>query len=258
MNLNGIVISVIIPALNEEENIAMAINNALSDFKELGLAGEIIVVNDGSTDSTPTLIKRKSEENPDIVKIVNHDVCKGIGTSFWDGVDMAKGDVVFMSPADNENDIKEILRYVHLFNDVDVIIPFCFNKEARTLLRNIISLIYIIIVNSTFRINLHYTNGTIIYRTRLLRELGHRRKGFFFQTDIIVRLIRRRYLFAEVPYELKLRHEGISKALTWFSLYEVVKGYLNLCKDIYLIKTEKNKKICAESVTFKRRRISKC
>jgi glycosyltransferase involved in cell wall biosynthesis len=257
MNLNGMVISVIIPALNEEENITTAIDNALSDFKELGLAGEVIVVNDGSTDSTLSLIKHKHEENPDIVKIVNHDVCKGVGASFWDGVDMANGDIVFMSPADNENDIKEVLRYIRLFKDVDVVIPFCFNKEIRTLLRNIISLIYIIIVNSTFRVNLHYTNGTIIYRTKLLRELGHRRKGFFFQTDIIVRLIRRRYLFAEVPYELKKRQEGISKALTWFSLYEVVRGYLNLFKDIYLIKTEENKKICAESVTFKRRKISK-
>jgi len=257
MNVNGMVISVIIPALNEEENITTAIDNALSDFKELGLAGEIIVVDDGSTDSTLTIIKHKQEENPDIVKFVNHDVCKGVGTSFWDGVDIANGDIVFMLPADNENDIKEALRYIRLFKDVDVVIPFCFNKEARTQLRNIISFIYHVIVNSTFRVNLHYTNGTIIYRTELLRELGHRRKGFFFQTDIIVRLLRRRYLFAEVPYELKKRQEGSSKALTLFSLYEVARGYLNLFKDIYLIKTEKNKKICTESVTFNRRKISK-
>ena len=48
-----------------------------------------------------------------------------------------------------------------------------------------------------------------------------------------MRVARRGYLFAEVPYRIGVRKRGVSKALTFSSLCEVVKGYLRLIKDCY-------------------------
>ena len=50
-------ISVIIPALNEEKNIQDAIYNALQSLEDREINGEIIVVNDGSTDKTGELVE---------------------------------------------------------------------------------------------------------------------------------------------------------------------------------------------------------
>ena len=50
-------ISVIIPALNEEKNIQDAIYNTLQGLEDYEINGEIIVVNDGSTDKTGELVK---------------------------------------------------------------------------------------------------------------------------------------------------------------------------------------------------------
>lgn len=247
-------LSIIMPALNEEENIQVAINNTLNALEDYKINGEIIVVNDGSTDKTEELldniIKRDNR-----VGIIKHTIPQGIGASFWDGVDNAKGDIVTWIPGDNENDPWEIFRYYKLLEQVDMVIPFIFNKEVRPLLRNTLSFIYRFIINTTFAVNFNYTNGTVLFRKSILKELDCRSHSFFFQTDILIRTVKKGYLFAEVPYRLGLRRDGISKAVNFPSLIRVIKGYLRLVNDYYF---KKNKEInpktfSCDSLTAKRR-----
>jgi len=232
LNMETPSISVIMPALNEEQNIRAAINNTLNALQDFGIKGEIIVVNDGSTDDTEEFVKNIMEKD-NRVRLIKHESPKGIGTSFWDGVDTSIGDAIVMLPGDNENDAWEIFRYYRLLEHVDIIVPFIFNREARSPFRNALSLIYRLIINTTFRANFNYTNGTVLYRKSILAELPYRSSGFFFQTDILIRMIKKGYLFAEVPYKLGLRNEGVSKAVTFPSLLKVIKGYLSLVKDYY-------------------------
>lgn len=228
-------LSVIMPALNEESNIIPAIKNTLDDLDKLQIKGEIIVINDGSKDNTPNLVSDFTRQD-NRVSMLTHSSPQGIGASFWDGVDKAKGDIVVMLPGDGENDPAEILRYLKLLDDVDMVIPFVFNKAVRSFSRKILSSTFIFIINNTFQINLNYTNGTVLYRKSLLKELGYRGRGFFYQTDILIRLIKKGYLYTEVPYKLNIRKQGKSKAVTINSLSEVVKGYFRLIRDIYLRK----------------------
>jgi len=225
-------LNVIMPALNEEKNIRAAIRNTLQAFDDFHINGEVIVVNDGSTDNTKAIVTDIMSKDPR-VSIISHDHALGIGASFWDGVDHAKGDIVSMFPGDNENDPWETLRYYKLLEHVDMVIPFVFNKEVRSLFRNALSFIYRFIINTTFLVYFNYTNGTVLYRKSILGQLKHRSTGFFFQTDILVRTVKRGYLFAEVPYRLGARSHGVSKAVTFPSLVQVIKGYLRLVHDIY-------------------------
>lgn len=246
-------ISIVMPALNEEKNIIAAIDNTLVAFEDLSIEGEIIVVNDGSTDSTPELVMQKMEKD-NRIRMLNHDRPKGIGASFWDGVDNARGDMVTMLPGDNENEPGEILRYKELLEHVDIVIPFVFNKEVRSLFRNALSFIYRFIINTTFLVNFNYTNGTVLYRKSILKELDCRNTGFFFQTDILIRAVKKGYLFAEVPYRLAARDSGRSKVASFPSLMNVIKGYLRLVNDIYFNKEGAIKKNFVKgSLTAKRR-----
>ena len=157
-----------------------------------------------------------------------------------------------MLPGDNENDPREILRYVNLLEHVDIVIPFVFDKSVRSRLRIFLSYVYKLIINSTFLLSLDYTNGTVLYRKSLLKALSSRRSGFFFQTDILVRLLKRKYLFAEVPYRLKVRKEGGSKAINFRSLKGVIKGYLRLLGDIYFKKESTKGTFSSDSISAKR------
>ncbi len=229
---NKVEVSVIMPALNEEKNIADAIKNALDAFRRFDINGEVIVINDGSSDNTETVVRDAAKVDRRI-RMVIHEMPKGVGTSFWDGLDSAFGDIIVMLPGDNENDPNEIFRYYKLLEQVDIVIPFIFNKAARPLFRNVLSLVYRFIVNTSFLVNFNYTNGTNLYRKSILKEMDYRSNGFFFQTDILIRAVKKGYLFAEVPYRVGSRGHGPSKAVTFPSLLNVINGYLHLVKDFY-------------------------
>lgn len=219
------------PALNEEQNLRAAAMRTLAAFDAHALDGELIVVDDGSTDRTGAIADQLASEDPR-VRAVHHPRPGGIGAAFWEGVRLGRGELVCMLPGDDENEPAEILRYVPLAEHVDVVIPFVFNKQARSLLRNGLSFAYRFVINTTFLVNFNYTNGTVLYRRGVLEELEFHSTGFFFQTDILVRLVKRGYLFAEVPYRLRSNQAGrASKALSFPSFKQVARGYLHLVKD---------------------------
>jgi len=243
-------ITIIMPALNEERNIEKAVSNSLRALADYGIDGEVLVINDGSRDATQAKVEAiRATGAP--VSLLNHEKPWGFGASFWDGVDHAQKDVVVVMPGDNENDPWEILRYAALLDHVDIVIPFVFNKKVRSLFRRVLSVVYRTVINLTFKTNLNYTNGTILYRRSILTDLPYRSGSFFFQTDILIRLLNSGYLFAEVPYRLDQRKDGVSKAVSFPSFVKVVKGYLKLIKDQYGHQ-EEVKPLRAETMTASR------
>ena len=221
------------PALNEEDNIAAAVESCLSDFDAFGIEGEIAAVDDGSADKTGAILAELSRKDPR-VRVLTHPSPQGIGASFWDGVRAARGRAVVMLPGDNENLPSEIFKYRGLLDHVDFVVPFVHNRAARSPLRVLISSLFRLIVNASFGTHFRYTNGTCLYRREILAEVRSRETGFFYQTDILIRLARRGHLFAEVPYRLGGRHAGRAKALSLSSLRQVIRGYARLLKDVYL------------------------
>ena len=246
-------LSVVMPALNEEHNVISAIERTLSAFDHYKINGEIVVVNDGSTDSTGALAEDRAEAQKRVRMLV-HKTPQGIGASFWDGVREAWGEVVTMFPGDDENDPVEALRYFHLLENVDIVIPFVCNKGVRSKRRERLSFAFTTIVNLTFGTRLNYTNGTVLYRKSILSALELNSKGFFYQTELLIKTIKRGYLFAEVPNLLRKRSSGVSKAISLKSFFAVVRGYLHLVKDLYFTGTDLSGQghIAVESATFQR------
>lgn len=252
MNENSLKVTAIIPALNEEKNIEEALLRTLAGFNRYNLNGTIVVVNDGSTDHTPAIVKDMAKAEPRI-KLISHDRPRGIGAGFWTGVDNAEGDFVVMIPGDNESDPWEIFRYAPLLRSVDIINPFVFNKGVRSAFRTLVSKLYTFIITCTFGVDLRYTNGTVLYRKSVLQTLPSRDESFFYQTDILIRLVRQGYLFAEVPCKLFRRKDGKTKAISLKSLRCVMKGYLRLLGGIYFKSNETD--IPENSQTYARRSI---
>lgn len=235
-------LSIIMPALNEEKNILSAIDNTLKGFNDFTIDGELIIINDGSSDRTPDLVKERISNECPKVRLIDHAAPQGIGACFWDGVLNAEGEVVCTLPGDNENEPGEIFRYLKLLEDVDIAIPFVYNKRSRTLFRNILSFACLNVLHISFGVYFNYTNGTVLYRKSILDDIDYRSKSFFFQADILIRLVKRGYLFAEIPYRLGLRKSGKSKATRFSSILPVAKDYLRLMTDIYITKKERVKK----------------
>lgn len=243
-------ISILMPALNEEKNIAKAIENTLQALNDYELDGEIICINDGSSDETLNIINNYKLIDGRI-SCINHAVKCGFGASFWTGISSAKNEIVVLMPGDNENNPWEIFRYIDLLDSVDIVIPFVYNKKVRSKFRIVLSYIYRLIINISFNTNLNYTNGTVLYRSEILKDIDYQSKGFFFQTDLLIRLIQKGYLFAEVPYRLEQNNEHVTKAISFPSLVDVIFGYFLLLKEQYFVK-KNNPIVNTNSISYTR------
>lgn len=222
-------LTVIVPALNEEGNIQSAITNILASFKEFHINGECLVINDGSTDQTEVKVQALMAKDPRI-RMLSHDTPRGLGGSFWAGVDAARGDILVLIPGDNETCARDVLRYVDITRHVDMVITYIYNMENRPFLRQFISNSFRNIINFTFRTKFKYTNGSVIYRKSILKNLQNRDHSFFFQVDILVRLVKKGYLYAECPFRIDSRQVGRSKAISIQSLKKIVTGYFRLIR----------------------------
>jgi glycosyltransferase involved in cell wall biosynthesis len=234
--LPDISVSVIVPALNEENNIEGAINNIIEAFEEFDLDWEIVIVNDGSTDGTGARADKFAASNPRI-KVLHHTHPMGIGRAFLDGVKSASKFAVTWLPGDGENDAREILKYVPLIQHVDVVVPFVINTGVRSLFRRLLSTTYLWIINLSFGTNFNYTNGTVIYRRHIFERIAPRADSFFFQAECLITAIRAGMIFAEVPVSLQQRTSGKSKAVSLRSLFRVIRDFIRLFIAVHILHT---------------------
>jgi glycosyltransferase involved in cell wall biosynthesis len=228
-------LSVVMPCLNEQDNVASAMQRTLAAFDRYGIEGEIVLINDGSTDGTAGVVRALAGCHPN-VRLIEHARPMGIGASFWDGVRNSRNDFVTMFPGDDESDPDDTLLCYYLTRDVDIIVPFIHNVEVRSIWRRLISSLYRFIINMSFGMNLNYTNGTVVYNRAILDGVTMKSSGFLYQAELLIKLIRAGYLYAETPHFLSRRGSGKSKALTLKSFLQVTRGYLRLIWEVHVLR----------------------
>jgi glycosyltransferase involved in cell wall biosynthesis len=244
-------ITIIMPALDEERNIKAAIEDVVSSFAEYSVRGEIVIINDGSTDNTGGVVLELQKKYP-FLRLESNPKPTGIGSSFWKGVKVAQGEIVTLIPGDGEVLSGDVLRYVSLMEHVDILVPFVYNVEIRTWQRQLLSKVYKAVINASFGLLLNYMNGPVIYRLCILEDVELRSHGFFYQTELLIKTISRGYLFAEAPCAIRPRGHGQSKALGFNSFMTVIKGYLEMMLAVHVFDEFKNP-INMRSVTYMRR-----
>jgi glycosyltransferase involved in cell wall biosynthesis len=100
-----IVVSVVMPCLNEEETIGACVTKALEGIRKTGLPGEVIVSDNGSTD-------RSIEIATELGARVIHQPARGYGNAYRAGFDAARGKYIVMGDSDDTYDFTEIDKFV--------------------------------------------------------------------------------------------------------------------------------------------------
>src|SRR5258708_28652192 len=98
-------ISVVIPCLNEERTIGACIDKALAAFEATGIAGEVVVADNGSSDRSVEVAEGHGAR-------VVHSSVKGYGSAIRKGTQAARGKFIVMGDADGSHDFGEIPRFV--------------------------------------------------------------------------------------------------------------------------------------------------
>lgn len=98
--------SIIIPAFNESERIATTLERVLGYAAERSWNAEIIVVDDGSRDATPDIVRQHMQRNA-AVRLLQNPGNRGKGYSVRNGMLNARGEVLLFSDADLSSPIEE-------------------------------------------------------------------------------------------------------------------------------------------------------
>jgi glycosyltransferase involved in cell wall biosynthesis len=220
-------LTVAIPALNEERNLAQTLQAVLGAAAKAGAELEILVVDDGSTDRTAEVARKHAG-----VRVLSNPRNLGLGASIRRAIAEAKGDRFMIVPGDNDLPEATLERLFRHAGAADVVMTYFLNEEIRGRMRYLVSEAFRLLYTTLFDLYVEYINGPAVYPVAKLRELPLRSRHFSIIAEMNVRLLRQGCSFAEIPAE---RQNGIQRSsVTLRNLADTTRVMLCLLVDVYL------------------------
>lgn len=206
-------VSFIVPVYNEERNVLEVIHR----LKELPVHKEIVVVDDGSFDSTPQLLQH-FKNDPEVVVHLSQ-LNFGKGTAIRVGLKYASGDIVAIQDGDLEYDVRDYLKIIERFADPHVAVVYgsrflgCIKSRmvwrywfGNMLLRFLANLLY----------RAHITDEATAYkafRREVITQIPLQCKRFEFCPEVTAKLRKRGYVIHEVPIHYNPRSMAEGKKI---------------------------------------------
>jgi glycosyltransferase involved in cell wall biosynthesis len=208
-------LSVIIPCYNEKSTIEAI----LKAVKAVGLASEIIVVDDGSTDGSRDILKNLPSDP--LVRVIFHDHNQGKGAAVRTGFGAAQGDIFLIQDADLEYDPRE---YPALLKPIEegrakVVYGsrflggprktmFFWNMVANRFLTFMTNILYNTILSDM-------ETCYKVFKAEVVRDLPLRAHRFEFEPEITAKVLKRGYRIYEVPISYNGREWEEGKKIRW-------------------------------------------
>lgn len=220
-------ISFVFPVYNEEENIGHVIDDALEVGRSLNIPFEIITVNDGSRDNTGKVIANSASLNREI-KIINHEVNKGYGTTLRDGFEKAQYEWVFFSDSDRQFDISEIRKFIDKTKDFDLIVGYRINRKDSDL-RKLNAFIFKIAVKIFFNINVKDVDCAFkLIKKEVLSSINLVSNGALINTELFHKSSNKKFRIVEIPVNHYPRIKGKATGANFFVIIRAVKEIISL------------------------------
>jgi glycosyltransferase involved in cell wall biosynthesis len=219
------VVSVVIPAYNEEKTIGNVIEETIQIMDSLGLPYEIIVVDDGSTDRTREVASRYK------ATVLSNGRNRGKGYALRKGFQHAQGDIVVTIDADGSHKPKEIPDLINpLFNGADIVAGSRFLGDGKNhtcklhMLGN--HLINTAIMVLTRKLITDSQTGLRAFKREFLQKIHLESYGYEIETEITVKSLKNGFKLKEVPISCEKRKYNISRLKILSDSFKILKTIL--------------------------------
>jgi glycosyltransferase involved in cell wall biosynthesis len=218
--------SLVVPFYNEEliaENVVLDLLNA---FRNRKVQFELVLVNNGSTDRTPQILKKLAKSNREI-SIVNIAENRGYGWGIISGLKAANGDYLGLSPGDGQVCGTEVVKvYRKLIDDG---LDLCKAKQCVRddgLIRKIQSTAYNFILPIFFKVQTRDINRSPKMIRRAVYELMHLScEDWFLDAEIMIKSNRMALKVGEVPIYFEKRRTGKSN-VKFTTVFEFIRNII--------------------------------
>jgi glycosyltransferase involved in cell wall biosynthesis len=235
-------VSILIPAYNEEEFLPVVVERALAAPLPGGLERELVIVDDGSSDATGEIALAAMQRHPGLVRALRHERNRGKGAAIRTALEAARGEFAIIQDADLEYDPREypklLAPLVEGRADAVYGTRFAVGTERRVLYywHAVANRFLTALVNLASDLNLtDVWTGYKAFRTDLVRSIPLRSEGFSFEPEITLKLAQREAVIYETPvsYHGRTYEEGkkIRKHDALLGLLAILR--FSLQRDIY-------------------------
>ncbi len=206
-------LSIIIPCYNEEKFIEKLIKELISVVDP----GEIIVVDDHSTDDSIKIIKNIQNDK---IKLIQNEKNKGKGYCIRQGFKYATGEILVIQDADPEYSPKDIIFLISPFYEANA--DFVIGTRFQTKHRRKIGYFYHTVFNKliSFLVNLRSnTNFTDIecgykaFKKELVDEINLKENRFGIEIELIRKISKLKKKMYEVPVSYEMRSYEMGKKI---------------------------------------------
>jgi glycosyltransferase involved in cell wall biosynthesis len=206
-------LSVIIPVYNEEKTIREIIRRV----QATGLADEILVVDDGSTDGTREVLAEISQTGQ--VKVIYHDRNQGKGKAVRTGIENATEDLIIIQDADLEYDPREYPNLLHPIEEgiADVVYGSRFLGAGRrpVLFWNMVANKILTLVTNILYNNIltDMETGYKLFRRQIVQNMTLHARGFEFEPEFTAKILKSKVRIYEVPITFNPRDYAEGKKI---------------------------------------------
>ena len=207
-------LSVVIPVFNE----AATVSAILTQVQATGLADEIVVVDDGSTDGTRSILEQLAPTYPNL-KLILQTRNLGKGAAVRAGIGAARGDLILIQDADLEYDPREYATLIKPLHEgrADVVYGSRFLGGARRttmfwhmIANKLLTLMTNVLYNSILS---DMETGYKLFRREVIQSIPLRSRRFDFEPEVTAKLLKRRVRIYEVPISFNPREYSEGKKI---------------------------------------------
>ena len=230
--------SVVIPAHNEEESLPHTVTDLYETLQRAGVAHEIVVVDDGSTDRTWPVLQDLRRTVPTLAPVRNTGA-HGFGRAVIFGLNSIKGDACTIMMADASDSPADALRYWQLLNEGwDCVFGSRFIRGGKVVDYPRVKLFVNRVANFLVRVGFNIplndtTNAFKAYRRTVIEGCRPFLSPHFNLTvEIPLKAIVRGYSWTVIPISWQNRKHGVAK----LKISEMGSRYFFICAYLWLEK----------------------
>jgi dolichol-phosphate mannosyltransferase len=231
-------LSIVIPARDEEGCISSTVEHLYVELRLHAVPHEIVVVDDGSTDSTWETLLQLRQRVPTLTPIQNEGL-HGFGRAIICGLDQMRGDAVVVMMADESDDCRDVVRYWQLLNEGwDAVFGSRFIKGGGVIdypwIKMRVNRLANLFIRMMFHVKLNdTTNAFKAYRRTVIDGCRPLLSPHFNLTvELPLKTIVRGYSWTVMPITWRNRRTGEAK----LKIKEMGSRYLFICLYVWLEK----------------------